>query len=194
MFLTKTLKVFIFIVLWAFLFGSCQASEYGYFTYRDAGNQTVTINTPSDFDSWGTWNSIGNFLVTSHYKTYVLNWRGYGGRTDYGKAFIQYIQRAERQGKRIVIKMTGNSYSMHALVPCYATQVINNSNKFLMYHADGYSDYRTARNHSTITNQLNMCVSVGILTSGKLNKMWDGYEVYIDNHKTWYYRDPRSIG
>lgn len=183
---TKICKVFIFLMLWSFLLGPVQGSAYGY--------KTAILDTPSDFGSWGTWNSIGNFLVSSHYQVYILNWQGHGGRTDIGKRFIAYIQQAEAQGKRIVIKMTGNSYSMHALVPCYASQIINKNNQFLMYHADGYDNVRTTKSKSTINQQLNMCVSAGILSSGKVDKLWNGYEVYVDNYKTWYYRDPRPIG
>jgi hypothetical protein len=197
MFTIKDMKVLTLLILWSILLGPCYASQYNYVSYKaNLNNSTVTLNVPIDFESENVrqWRSIGRFLVDSKYKTYVLNWRGYGGDTSYGKEFISYIQQAERQGKRIVIKLIGSSYSMHALVPCYATQIINNSNQFLMFHADGYSKYRTTRNRTTVGNQLQMCVSVRVMTQQKLDKMWAGYEVYINNTQTWYISDTRPVG
>lgn len=197
MFTIKDMKILAFLILWSILLGPCYASQYNYVNYKvSSNNSVVTLNVPLTFDNNNArhWRSIGYFLTSSTYKTYVLNWQGYGGSVSDAKQFIKSIQAAEAQGKSIIIKLTGGSYSMHALVPCYATKVLHNNIFFFMYHADSYGKYRLTRGYSTITQQLNQCIQTEFLTNYEVNKMWDGYEVYTKTTKTWYKRDPRPLG
>lgn len=161
---------------------------------------TITLDTPVEFsrNTADEWEKIGRYLETSDHDTYIINWGGNGGLIDIGKSFINHIISAKAQGKIIVINIVGNSYSMHALVPCYATKVTNTFNLFSMFHADSYrigeTDYRASQGNSIINQELNQCAAVGRISYQGINTMWQGYEVYVTKTSHWYEPDLRPKG
>lgn len=159
---------------------------------------TVEIGVPMTFEEGDAakWKSIEYFLVHSKYKNYIFKWRGFGGLVSEGKIFISYIQEAQSQGKYIIIKEVGNSYSMHSLVLCYADKLINSDNYFRMFHAEGHidggKDTRRTKQSTEMSPEFNTCVSRGLISSAQLDKLWQGFEVYINNNNVWYFKDLRK--
>lgn len=158
------------------------------FSYQPS---TVTLTAPTSFLQAGPWQSLGNYLVNSNYKVYIINWQGQGGSTNIGKPFLRAIQQAQHQGKTIILNLTGNSYSMHALVFCYVNRVINHTNSYAMFHADAVLGVVQTQRQSVINGELNQCRSRGVLTAYDIMEIWSGHEVYKNNGRTWYKKDMR---
>lgn len=157
-------------------------------------NETsIGIRVPLDFESSNirTWNEIGSFIKTTNYHTYVIEWKGYGGRVDMAHRFIQDLREAEAQGKVIIIHIIGLSASMHAIVPCYATRVVKDDT--LLYHADGIFRMRVSRQYSEIDGDLSVCISYGLMTETDRTKLWEGFEVWKNVDGTVYNPDPRVL-
>ncbi len=193
--ITKDLQVWGCLSFWLLIMGPTHATAYDYVDAKAKGN-TAYVTAPRFFDSDNSrpWRSLGNFLTSTKYSVYIISWQGYGGDVSIGKDFISYIERAKSQGKQIVFRMTGHSYSMHAAVACHAT-LVNPRNYYLMYHADSIEhdgkDYRQDKSDSTMNKQLDYCISAGLLTYVNVAKMWSGYEVYVNRTSTWYKKDLR---
>lgn len=151
---------------------------------------SVRLNSPSKFFDNASWNALGQYIVSSHYSIYVINWRGIGGYVNIGKNFINDIQKAQRQGKRIVFNLVGPAWSVHAFVTCYGDS-IRFSGGYLAFHADAVNGRPVRQSSSYINSQLAMCVSRGILTNKDVQILWAGNEVYKSNGKTWYKHDRR---
>lgn len=194
----KTVYLGFILFVWSILILSVPASPYVAVSYLNNGD-SVIIEVPVEFtnQTFREWNSIGYFLTHSHYKSYTLNWQGYGGSVSLGKDFIDDIQRAQKQGKIIILNLIGNSYSMHALVACYVNKTVNLNNKYLMFHADAYwasgKDIRTTKDGSRIVKELEHCQQEGIISKRDLDILWTGFEVYVNMYRHWYQIDPRPL-
>lgn len=182
------------IILLSVLLGYIPVQAYASINY-EVKNSTVRLDTPFDFHNWSQWTSLGSFITRSNYKVYILNWKGVGGDVAIGKDFVEYIKQAQRQGKVIIINLTGDAYSVHAFVTCYADKINNPHNRFLMFHADEstYTHRRYTYFTTSLSSQFQNCVNRGILPQASLDKMWSGYEVYIDRYKVWYLPDMRPV-
>ncbi len=184
--------VFIWVIILAFYLGSVRTDSFGIVKILSEKGSLVQINTPDSFEPQerANWKAIGKFLVQSQYKTYVLNWRGYGGNVSDGEDFINQILKARKQRKTIIIKLIGNAYSIQALIPCY-TDIQGNNKYYLMYHRDSIGDRPVPKVISRIENELAVCKQRGILTQTNINDMYNGMEVYVTTQKTWCLKDER---
>lgn len=160
---------------------------------------TLYLSVPDEFENKnrGQWNTIEATLVNTNYSTYVLEWQGYGGLVQMGEEMISSITKAKAQGKTIVIRLKGDSYSMHAIVPCYAS-VIENRGNLLMYHPVSYTvnkkTYRETNPTSRYTRMLNQCVAVGILSPSDPTTIWAGTEIWVRGSQKQYIPDTRPAG
>lgn len=168
--ISKTIKTFICMLLLQLSIVTAHATT------------KIEINTPREFNGYTEqqWRRIGQMLVSTNYDVYVLNWGGTGGYINIGKEFIYKIQQAQQQGKYIIIKLRSTAVSMHAVITCYANKIIYNNNN-LMFHADdnGAQHKRVRRSNSILTQQFNYCANRGILSSGYIDLMWQGNEIYV---------------
>lgn len=166
----------------------------------NAESNQLVINVPNTFfpQNESAWRKIEYTLTHTHYKTYIFNWRGFGGNIYQGRELIQAINEAHSQNKVIIMRIIGNSYSMHAVVPCYADQVIYASSGFLMFHADSYTDengkeHRVSRSESIMNDGFQVCVNKNIITNHDVDVLWQGYEVYVYKSNHWYKPDERNL-
>lgn len=190
----RLLQIFVFLFVFTTVLNcSTIADPILYKVNQD----TVEFNTPILIFSSNirSWRNIEYFIEHTNYKTYVLDWAGYGGDVYLGQQFADVLLDAEANGKKIIIKLIGNAYSEQALLVCVATELQNPMNKFLMFHADSYgygiTQHIVLRKDSHILNQLTICENRGILKQEDEKKIWEGLEVYIDNNHVWYERDRR---
>lgn len=155
-------------------------------------SNTVILSAPDSFeeDRIRQWSSLGNYLVTTNYKYYIIEWHGYGGYMYIMYDFIDSIKRAQNQGKIIILRMDGPSYSAHAVVGCYTDKIENNNIYFLMFHAPAYNIGKKTHIASR-DDTFSMCVSNNILTSESVDKIWDGYEAYKQSGSITYQKDRR---
>lgn len=191
------IKFIICISLWLFLIGAAFHNRFVQVHHVDNDVMT-TIQTPMVFSDQNEkeWNSIGHYLTTTNFRVYVLEWGGYGGYVYIAKDLISSIIEAESQGKTIIIRLAQDAYSAHSDVVCYASEVQNPHNKFLMFHADSEDGniHRETKATSDTNGIFAHCVQVGILSQHSLDVMWQGYEVYVNKTQVWYKVDPRRVG
>ncbi len=139
----------------------------------------TTLQTPSLFvnSTLGTWEAIESKIKYSAENLFILNWAGRGGIIYMGIDFINSLVAAERQGKYIVIKVVGNTYSMHSLSLCFASEVrVMHSNIFFMYHSAGDRNHRA--DNSQYKWMFDECVRRGYAPSNVYQLVQQGYEVY----------------
>lgn len=138
-----------------------------------AGSGTTTLTAPTSFMGSSTkWEKLGNYIIKSDYKTYVINWKGRGGLNDNLNGFLWQIHKAKTQGKIIVLNMVGTSYSAHADALCYASKIINKNNNQAMYHMSTSTINDTYR-------YFNLCKKKGIITENQIKQIHSGKEIYV---------------
>lgn len=145
----------------------------------------VTVPTLFWESNAGSWEHIQGQMKYGQEKHFILNWAGRGGRIYLGVNFINSMTKAQNQGKYILIKVRGNTWSMHSLAACFASEVqISNKNIFFMYHSAGNKKIR--ENNSQYKWMFDECVRKGYAPSNVYELVQQGYEVYYYplTHKT----------
>ncbi len=146
-------------------------------------SETITLTTPTifDFKTAAQWHALGRTINSGTAKTYILLWHGDGGIVDFGDDFIRDIQRAQKHGVRIIIKMAGMSASMHAFVPCYADSVQYLSSAVYMFHSVGYFDHGTyyREDNAQFSVYFAQCSLKGIGGTDLYTIVNSGHEVYF---------------
>ena len=180
-------KITAFLMMFAVIL-SCCLSEVPGIQIVDLDSTTVLLNTHTIFskEDEKDWDALGQFIVNSNFKTYVLEWGGVGGYVYIGHDFIHYLQTAQAQGKKIVLNLVNPSYSMHAVVACYADKLLNSDN-VLMFHEEGFFEgkmyYRIAPKDSDIQADLEQCTKAGILTQNDIKTLESGNEIWkVEGH------------
>lgn len=170
-----------FVIIFICGFG-CNTASLGVNNYV-VNKEGATVSAPSIFEEQYTyqWNSLGQYLTNSKYTFITLKWTGVGGMVYLGKAFIERVVLARSQGKMILFKMTGNSYSMHSMAACFATLISNPTGSFLMFHSVGITkngqDYRVDNKEEYW--MFKECINRGILPSNAYALIQAGYEIYV---------------
>ncbi len=192
------LKLELFILVLLLSLSVSYTSNYVQPEFTAVNQETVSISVPSDFEDHyeRQWATIANFILTSNYKIYILNWAGYGGSVDTGNRFISNLIRAKKQGKHIIFNLVGDSWSMHSLVVCYADEIYNFDKFFLMFHAPAIytpvGERTVPRRGSGINSDLNTCMERNIITNEDIDRIFDHTEVYVKKNSKWYNKDPRT--
>jgi hypothetical protein len=141
---------------------------------------TLHLKAPMIFSnsSSGEWENLENQMIATKADTIILDWQGIGGYVSIGAPFVAAMKQAQRQGKKIIIRMTGTSASMHSLVVCQANQV--QGDYIMMFHSVGNKNYRYPEGRKTVGYFFDACVKKGILTSHEVDVMWAGNVVYTN--------------
>lgn len=141
-------------------------------TYLSVPSVIMTYN-------WVEWLSLEAKIQNAETDTVILLWEGQGGRVDLGQRFIEFIQRSD---KRVILRVIGGSYSMHANIVCVAREIQFNAG-FLMFHlpADSASGRvildRWAQDE--VQEYMDPCQAKGIVTQEDIERVQQDMVLYV---------------
>lgn len=115
-----------------------------------------------------TWDNIGLWMEKTKAKTIVLNWNGVGGFTWIGERFIQHMKAAQRQGKKVIVKVTKEAISMHAIVICNASSYIMLPKTTMTFHCAFCQSRGKPKQYIEEYKYFDSCKAKGILTSKEI--------------------------
>jgi hypothetical protein len=191
------IKNLIIATLVALAISGCQTSPLreaspGALSASSASQDTLTLRVPTDFlpNHQAAWTKLERQMLDSSSHEIVLDWHGNGGDVEIGKVFLEAVRKAQGQGKTVIFRLDGSSYSMHALAACYASR-IENQTDLLMFHSEEVDGALVPRSEATILPELQQCVSKGILTSSDIDKIYQKEEVWVRGSQKEYRPDSR---
>jgi len=159
------------------------------------------LTAPSSFTRSIDWNILGNKIINHPDNTVYIYWQGRGGEVRIGHEFVDKIEEAQRKGKRVVLIVTGWSYSMHGNIPCFVDAYRGNSGTGLMFHRIGVTINgkryiaNTYRGHQDELYWFTQCERSGILTKHDVDMLFSNHEVWINlpSMNRSYRKDPRPL-
>jgi hypothetical protein len=127
---------------------------------------TTVLRVPFTFfnSSASEWDAIIQQLNYGLDTNYVLLWSGQGGSVDMALGIIDKIKHAK---KKVRVRITGPSVSAHALIMCYAPELVDFHVGVLILHNafDGRDDEgHKIFNDSTTRDLLEQCTVAGVIT------------------------------
>lgn len=146
-------------------------------------NSPLLLRVPStfDLDNAAQWSVLEQIIVGTDAKVVELEWQGFGGYVVVGGSFINSIKLAQAKGTKIVIRLIGPAYSMHADVACYADKVIFEDVGSLNFHstkivsgANEPARYITPNDGADFYEEMALfkqCESKGFLTENLINEI-----------------------
>lgn len=98
--------------------------------------QAATFTAPPEFmaEYKDDWKWLEHQILISQDSEIIINWEGTGGDDPIAFAFIKTLRQAALQGKKVIIKVVGESISWHAMILCYADHYEFKRSK-LVFHA-----------------------------------------------------------
>lgn len=180
----KIIIRFLFVVLVGVTF-IC-ASDKG-FSQPTKTQNSITLRVPYAFtpEYQIEWEYIQNELIYGRHNPIILLWEGVGGYVYSGKAFIRALNSAYRQGKYVIFNVTGVSWSMHADVVCFGSQIRFAPSGVLKFHAV----YQKNRGYNVANKDLNdeyylfnQCISKGFLTPATRDQIIYNHKAVEYNH------------
>lgn len=125
------------------------------------------------------WNQLQSDIIKTKEKVIYIQWVGYGGELGRLEKFIQSIQQAKKQNKKIVFSLVGNAISSHAIAACYADEIVWNGKK-LVFHPARYQNNTTNNkliNH--VQQLLQECNKKGIISKDDIITSTTSKEVVV---------------
>lgn len=151
---------------------------------------------PKDF--YGSeWSDLGQEIVADPSNVIVIKWKGNGGDVEVGHDFIDQIRYAQHEGKKVILDLIGNSYSMHSNVICYVDGIITHPHTKFMFHQYRYygllgPTYSLPGYIQKLEDEdFTQCTNRGILKPDEINYILSQHgEIYIYSeamHKRFYH-------
>lgn len=144
-----------------------------------------------DVDFQADWNAIVDRMMTPTTTDVILKVAGYGGDVMEGTQFIHRLMDAESQGVKIHMQVEGPTYSMHAFMVCFGSDVrfmpggtlmfhhIFGMNSLMLGNVVYKNDSMDPAYDQVEAFLLGQCMNKGILTKQNVIDILNGKEVYV---------------
>lgn len=138
---------------------------------------------------WDQWNQLGQNMATTQLPEVRLIVQGFGGIVFIGNTFIRQMQAAQSKGLKVDMEVVGPVYSLHAMLICFADNLMIDEGVTLMYHGISVqtSLFGIPYNNFDLTPDMqaqeqyfiDACVNKGILTQEDIDHIKNKDDVYI---------------
>lgn len=174
----KLVQVFFLIGVVSFFIGISAPPMFVFNKEKSVITYQVPIYFTQRYSS--QWYYIKRELKHGNYQTVILVWQGGGGYVDDGLDFIDAVQVAEGLGKKVIFDIIGHSWSMHANVICYASDVRFESYGALYFHHikdHGTERYSTDKGGLELQDEIfATCKQAGYLTDRDIYEITHNYK------------------